>query len=490
MQCESENPIMEMKAHSRKLAKPIDLEALSKDGCELVFNKTDEEFEDTYDAEHDYDNYDALLKFANLDLLNNPLSKDMVPVPYGKEQIQDGKLMKKIKEKGFGENPVLGAHVQVHYMYYAEANELPIDITYLRKSIPERFQLGSSGLIPAFEYAILSMQKGEKSDFFASYELCFGALGCPPRIPAKADLLFEVHLINFSIDPQVVRSSADIESDFIDSQVEEPAFAKVLKRAQELGASGKNAFNDKNIVSAVRRYRDAVKLLINTQVTNYEDQMQLEEYLCRVYRNLMVCYNNNKQYKLTCDCASKALQFASHFATKDVKLFFVWGKALIGLQEWTSAIKHLKTARKLAAKDSVRAEIDKEILKADLGNQQYQKETKARCMKMFSSSSSPSQHSNVVRIAYQEHEQVRPATLQEIQDTEESNESDGYDVGDFEKLMEIRMSEFRMAEGIYEDVFGETAEFSRRDIDIIKSIANKMGLTCTVDKNIIVTKTI
>jgi hypothetical protein len=50
--------------------------------------------------------------------------------------------------------------VQVHYMYYAEANELPIDITYLRKSIPERFQLGSSGLIPAFEYAILSMQKG------------------------------------------------------------------------------------------------------------------------------------------------------------------------------------------------------------------------------------------------------------------------------------------------------------------------------------------
>lgn len=56
--------------------------------------------------------------------------------------------------------------------------------------------------------------------------------------------------------------------------------------------------------------------------------------------------------------------------------------------------------------------------------------------------------------------------------------------------MEIRMSEFRMAEGIYEDVFGETAEFSRRDIDIIKSIANKMGLTCTVDKNIVVTKTI
>uniref|UniRef100_A0A8D8WEQ6 peptidylprolyl isomerase n=1 Tax=Cacopsylla melanoneura TaxID=428564 RepID=A0A8D8WEQ6_9HEMI len=480
---------LKISGHSRKLAKGINLSDLTKDGCELVFNKTDEEYEDTFDTEHDY-NFDDVMKFAKLDLLEpeesgntlDKYKKNMISVPYGPNNTEDGKLMKRIKSEGIGECPVLGAHVQVHYMYYTELQEIPIDITYLRKSFPEKFILGASGLIEAFEYAILSMKKGEKSDFFASYELCFKEHGCPPRIPPKADLLFEIQLVNFTLNPELTRSTGDQDSDvLVKSQSEEPQFERVLTRAKELGAIGKLAFGERNTQGAIRRYREAVRLLLNTQVMNQEDQMQLEEYLCKVYRNLMILHNSNKDYKSSCACANNALQFAHHYAVKDHRLFFLWGKAQNGIQEWTSAIRNLKTALKLTTKNSEKAEIEKEIRHAETKYQSYQSMQRSQFGRMFGPSS------NNISRAYAENEPVRPATLEEIPvDSEAVNktETEADDVADeykdFKRLMEINMTELKMNETVYEDNLGVTAEFTRQEIDIIKQIARKIGLKCKI----------
>ncbi|KAL1457897.1 hypothetical protein WDU94_008078 [Cyamophila willieti] len=376
-------------------------------------------------------------------------------------------------------------------MYYTELQEIPIDITYLRKSFPEKFILGASGLIEAFEYAILSMKKGEKSDFYASYKLCFKEQGCPPRIPRKADLLFEIQLVNFTLNPELTRGTVDQESDvLVQSRTEEPQFERVLKRAKELGAIGKLAFGERNTYGAIRRYREAVQLLLNSQVLNQEEQMQLEEYLCKVYRNLMICYNSNKEFKNSCACANKALQFAHHYAVKDHRLFFLWGKAQNGIQEWTSAIKNLKTALKLATKNSEKNEIEKEIRHAETKYQSYQSMQRSQFGRMFSSNNSDSSRTR----PYAEDEPVRPATLQEIPAESElvnsQQEGEADEHKHFKRLMEINLRALKMSETVYEDDLGVTAEFTREEINIIKQIAREVGLECNIDTNIVVKRNI
>ena len=39
------------------------------------------------------------------------------------------------------------------------------------------------------EIAIKSMKKGERAKFLFSYKYAYGRLGCPPRVPERADVM-------------------------------------------------------------------------------------------------------------------------------------------------------------------------------------------------------------------------------------------------------------------------------------------------------------
>lgn len=197
----------------------------------------------------------------------------------------------------------------------------------------------------------------------------------------------------------------------------------------------------------------------------------------------MICYNSNKQFKLTCQCATKALHFAHDFASKDVRLFFLWGKALNGLQEWDSATKTLKTALRLATRNSEKTDIGKELAHADKKQKEYQDRQRQQFQGMFGTSNAGNRDLTEPRADVQPHQ---PATIVEIKDNEAETEQDDM----FEKMMEIDMTEFKMAEGVYEQNLGVTAEFNKDEIELLKRLAKKIGLNINVDKNIVISKTI
>lgn len=58
----------------------------------------------------------------------------------------------------------------------------------------------------------------------------------------------------------------------------------------------------------------------------------------------------------------------------------------------------------------------------------------------------------------------------------------------FAKLMEINLSEFRMSDHAESDVLGPTNQYCNEEIDILTSLADKMGLVCTVGQDIVITK--
>lgn len=63
------------------------------------------------------------------------------------------------------------------------------------RGMPFAFPLGMGRVIAGWDEGIGMLHVGEKAQLIIPYQLAYGAGGRPPIIPAKADLIFDVHLI-------------------------------------------------------------------------------------------------------------------------------------------------------------------------------------------------------------------------------------------------------------------------------------------------------
>jgi peptidylprolyl isomerase len=60
---------------------------------------------------------------------------------------------------------------------------------------PIEFPLGQAYVIQGWEEGIALMEQGDKLRLIIPYFLAYGEAGRPPMIPAKADLTFDVELV-------------------------------------------------------------------------------------------------------------------------------------------------------------------------------------------------------------------------------------------------------------------------------------------------------
>jgi peptidylprolyl isomerase len=66
---------------------------------------------------------------------------------------------------------------------------------------PPTFPQGRGRLIPGWDQGFEGMKVGGKRRLFIPYQLAYGAMGRPPKIPAKSDLIFDVELIEVTDMP-------------------------------------------------------------------------------------------------------------------------------------------------------------------------------------------------------------------------------------------------------------------------------------------------
>ncbi len=97
-------------------------------------------------------------------------------------------------KKGSGPSPEPGAKVTVHYTGKFKDGKV-FDSSYDRGK-PIEFTAGKGQVIKGWDEALLAMKKGEKRILLIPYRLAYGANGYR-AIPPKADLIFEVELIDF-----------------------------------------------------------------------------------------------------------------------------------------------------------------------------------------------------------------------------------------------------------------------------------------------------
>lgn len=101
-----------------------------------------------------------------------------------------------VTEKGTGEPPKKGATILAHYTGRLLENSRKFDSSHDRGE-PIRFQVGMGQVIPGWDEALQTMNKGEKRVLIIPPELAYGERGVPKVIPPNSWLVFDVELVNY-----------------------------------------------------------------------------------------------------------------------------------------------------------------------------------------------------------------------------------------------------------------------------------------------------
>jgi len=63
------------------------------------------------------------------------------------------------------------------------------------RGVPIKFEQGKRRVIPGWDAGFEGMRVGGRRRFFIPYQLAYGVRGRPPRIPPRAELIFDVELV-------------------------------------------------------------------------------------------------------------------------------------------------------------------------------------------------------------------------------------------------------------------------------------------------------
>jgi peptidylprolyl isomerase len=99
-----------------------------------------------------------------------------------------------IIENGEGVYPDTNNIVTIHYTGYFKNGE--IFDSSVKRDEPIRFPLGIGAVISGLEETLFQINVGTKARIFVPYKIGYGKKGNPPSIPKKADLIFDIELID------------------------------------------------------------------------------------------------------------------------------------------------------------------------------------------------------------------------------------------------------------------------------------------------------
>ncbi|KAI3384541.1 hypothetical protein SNEBB_003608 [Seison nebaliae] len=211
----------------------------------------------------------------------------------------DGKIMKEVMNEGVGDLIKSGCIVKFHLNAYHESNDEPYDSTYLRRK-PYEISVDDIQLI-GLRFVLLSMKKNENAKCIVNSEFCYGKVGCEPRVPKEADILFVINILN------VVLPKKSKEFDELNEEKKkELKFDQLISIVQELLSMGKHYFMGEQFYDSLRVYKKVLSILERIKVFSKEEEIVVESLIRRVSMNLSICAFKLRRYPLSISFAKKS----------------------------------------------------------------------------------------------------------------------------------------------------------------------------------------
>ncbi len=104
-----------------------------------------------------------------------------------------GQLQKVDLKLGSGPEAVKGKRIKVHYTgTLTDGSKFDSSVD---RGEPFTFTLGAGEVIKGWDEGFAGMKVGGKRKLTIPYPMAYGEMGRPPKIPAKATLIFDVELL-------------------------------------------------------------------------------------------------------------------------------------------------------------------------------------------------------------------------------------------------------------------------------------------------------
>ncbi|XP_053201328.1 inactive peptidyl-prolyl cis-trans isomerase FKBP6-like [Panonychus citri] len=224
---------------------------------------------------------DELLK--HLEDGSSPMFVDSVPWDEkvnSMEPLIENQVYKKIIKPGIGSGLRRKNAILFHCNGYIEGSDEPFDSSILRGR-PILHRLDRQDLLPGLMIGILSMRLHEKAEILIKPDYGFGELGCPPRIPANATIIYIVEIMKIFEEG----SLADYEL-MTNEELARIPFSEIIQKCNEQRMSGNSYFSAERYRDAALRYTKAIKFLEKYFFKNAEEQNCAKEILSKLYPNI------------------------------------------------------------------------------------------------------------------------------------------------------------------------------------------------------------
>lgn len=265
------------------------------------------------------------------------IRKSQMEVIYRHPDTNEPLVWKDKQHCGWGKKVEPDCSVEYDIEAYAEHNDEPFDSSKIVDRV-YRSKLNADPVLPGLFICLTSMYAGEKSQFIIHYSVGFGELGCPPRIPPKTDIFYDIEM-------KKVIEEGTIADFFLMTSEEQQLvpFDKIIEMADRERKSGNAYFADERMKPAGIRYKRAIKVLEERMFKDAEEEKRAKVILLKLYCNVA-----NSSIHLCRPYASmhycrKALDIDK----ENAKAMYFYGKAKIMSGDYGEAEVWLLKARKL-----------------------------------------------------------------------------------------------------------------------------------------------
>eukprot|EP00124_Ichthyophonus_hoferi_P004244 Ihof_evm3s445 gene=Ihof_evmTU3s445 len=215
-------------------------------------------------------------------------------------------ICKEILEVGTGNIVPPEANVIIHYQAYFDKDKIPFDATTTLKN-PKAFQLKHDEVILGLDLAVATMCLHERARFLIPYQYGFGETGCVPRIPGKANLIFEIvllHFVNKAPLNNFYKKTAKKAIKTIDPE-------KLLEMAEFEKTIGNDHFRFNRTTKARNSYNKGITLFSGVKIPPGDTQRRVDEMKAVLYCNLSLVFlvaNGGKDADKALKAAENALE--------------------------------------------------------------------------------------------------------------------------------------------------------------------------------------